>query len=141
MNLDAIRSHWTALQNTTGIGRIHDDDDYSRMVELADALIDSGLACDDGELSELFAWVSGLISDYDETHHTLPLASPVDMLRFFMEQHGLNQSDLPEIGSQGVVSEILAGRRMLNTRQITALVARFGVSADVFIAPPSGVTH
>jgi len=141
MNLDAIRSNWSASQVMTGIGRIHDDEGYSRMVELADALIDSGLVCDGGELSELFAWVGGLISDYDETHYTLPLASPIDMLRFFMEQHGLNQSDLPEIGSQGVVSEILAGRRMLNTRQIAALVARFGVSADVFISPVSSVTH
>jgi len=141
MNLDIIRSHWTALQDMTGIGRVHDDDGYARMVELADALIDSGLARDGGELSELFAWVSGLIADYDETHHTLPLVSPADMLRFFMEQHGLNQSDLPEIGSQGVVSEILAGRRMLNTRQIAALVARFGVSADVFIPPAPRLTH
>jgi len=141
MNLNVIRSNWAALQDMTGIGRIHDDDGYARMVKLADTLIDSGLARDGGELSELFAWISGLISDYDEIHHRLPLASPIDMLRFFMEQHGLNQSNLPEIGSQGVVSEILAGRRMLNARQIAALVARFGVSADVFIPPASKVTH
>ena len=58
-----------------------------------------------------------------------------------MEQHGLSQSDLPEIGSQGVVSETLAGRRMLNARQIAALVARFGVSADLFIEPADGPAH
>jgi HTH-type transcriptional regulator/antitoxin HigA len=32
-----------------------------------------------------------------------------------------------EIGSQGVVSEVLAGRRHLNVRQIPALAARFGL--------------
>ena len=63
------------------------------------------------------------------------------MLRFLMEQHGLSQSDLPEIGSQGVVSEILSGRRLLNARQITVLVARFGVSADLFIEPAPGLAH
>jgi len=141
MNLNAIRASWKTLRNTTGIGPIHDDEEYARMVTLADSLIDSGLAGDGGELSGLFALVSGLIAEYDDTHHVLPSASPSDMLRFFMEQHGLKQSDLPEIGSQGVVSEILSGRRMLNTRQIASLVARFGVSADVFIVPAQGSTH
>jgi HTH-type transcriptional regulator/antitoxin HigA len=50
-----------------------------------------------------------------------------------MQEHSLKQSDLPEIGSQGVVSEILNGKRQLNTRQIKALAERFAVSPVVFI--------
>ncbi|MFX6250459.1 helix-turn-helix domain-containing protein [Acinetobacter baumannii] len=50
-----------------------------------------------------------------------------------MEQHQLTQSDLPEIGSQGVVSEILRGKRDLNLRQVKALAERFGVGPAVFI--------
>src|SRR5690606_5809115 len=106
-----------------------------------DTLIDSSLAGEGGELSELFGLVSGLIADYDVKHHQLPQASPRDILRFLMEQHGLSQSDLPEIGSQGVVSEILSGRRMLNARQIASLMARFGVSADLFIEPALESAH
>jgi HTH-type transcriptional regulator/antitoxin HigA len=45
----------------------------------------------------------------------------------------LKQNDLPEIGSQGVVSEILNGKRELNTRQIQALSRRFGVSSAAFL--------
>ncbi len=45
----------------------------------------------------------------------------------------LTQSDLPEIGSQAVVSEVLNGKRDLNVRQIRALATRFGVSPAVFI--------
>ncbi|WP_269766614.1 hypothetical protein [Methylovulum psychrotolerans] len=41
---------------------------------------------------------------------------------------------MPEIGSQGVVSEILRGKRQLNVRQIQALSQRFKVSAQVFLA-------
>jgi len=141
MNLDAIRTSWQALQGITGIGFIHDDAQYARMVALADTLVDSGLADEGGELSELFAWVSKLVADYDDQHYTLPQASPQDMLRFFMEQHGLKQSDLPELGSQGVVSELLSGRRMLNARQIAALVARFHTSADVFMEPNPSPPH
>ena len=37
------------------------------------------------------------------------------------------------MGSQGVVSEVLAGRRRLNVRQIQALSARFGVDPGAFI--------
>ncbi len=50
-----------------------------------------------------------------------------------MDQHGLKQSDLPEVGSQGVVSEILNGGRELNVRQIKALSSRFGVPAAAFL--------
>ena len=40
----------------------------------------------------------------------------VDVLKYLMEEHHLNQNDLPEIGSQGVVSEILNGKRKLNVK-------------------------
>ena len=54
-------------------------------------------------------------------------------LKFLMEQHGLRQSELPELGSQGVVSEILTAKRELNLRQVRALAARFGVSVATFV--------
>jgi HTH-type transcriptional regulator/antitoxin HigA len=76
--------------------------------------------------------LSVLIEAYDEEHHAIPDVSGVDMLKFLMEQHGLSQRDLPEIGSQGVVSEILRGRRELNVRQIAALSERFHLSPGVF---------
>jgi HTH-type transcriptional regulator/antitoxin HigA len=50
-----------------------------------------------------------------------------------MVEHGFKQSDLTEIGSQGVVSEILSGKRQLNIRQVKMLSKRFGVSPGVFI--------
>jgi hypothetical protein len=49
--------------------------------------------------------VGDLIEDYEAEHHPLPDVSGVPALKFLMEQHGLKQSDLHEIGSQGVVSE------------------------------------
>jgi len=55
-----------------------------------------------------------------------------------MEAHGLTQSELPEIGSQGVMSEILSGERELNIRQIRHLAKRFGVSPAVFIENTAG---
>ena len=51
-----------------------------------------------------------------------------------MKEQGLNQADLKEIGSQGVVSEILTGKRKLNIEQIKKISSnRFNVSPLVFI--------
>ncbi len=58
--------------------------------------------------------------------HQEPLGSGLDALRFLMQQHGLTQSDLKqEIGSQGVVSEIINGRRKLTIKPIKNLAQRF----------------
>lgn len=77
--------------------------------------------------------VGDLIEDYESAHHPLPPTIGLQALKFLIEQHGLKQSDLPEVGSQGVVSEILAGKRELNLRQVRALGKRFGVSPATFI--------
>ena len=50
-----------------------------------------------------------------------------------MEEHNLKQRDLKELGSQGVVSEILSGKRKLTLRQVKALSKRFNISPAVFI--------
>jgi HTH-type transcriptional regulator/antitoxin HigA len=74
-----------------------------------------------------------LIDDYESELHPLPQTTGVDALKFLMEQHDLKQTDLHEIGSQGVFSEILTGKRELNIRQVRALSERFGVSAATFL--------
>jgi HTH-type transcriptional regulator/antitoxin HigA len=74
-----------------------------------------------------------LIEAYDERHHEILDVSGAEMISFLMEQHGLSQGDLPEIGSQGVVSEVLRGKRDLNVRQITGLAERFRVSPAAFL--------
>lgn len=59
--------------------------------------------------------------------------SATEALRFLMEQHDLRQSDLPEIGNQAKMSEVLSGKREINARQARALANRFGVEVGMFI--------
>lgn len=81
------------------------------------------------------------IEAYEDEHYTVPDSSPVEVfLKFLMEQHGLTQSELPEVGSQGVVSEILRGGRQLNARQIQALSQRFHISPAVFFPKPDSMS-
>lgn len=59
--------------------------------------------------------------------------SGAETLEFLMGQHSLKQGDLvKELGGQSVVSEILSGKRKLNSQQIIALSERFGVSPSAF---------
>lgn len=54
-------------------------------------------------------------------------------LKYLIKLHGIKQSQLKEIGSQGVVSEVLNGKRSLTLRHVRELSKRFNVSPNVFI--------
>jgi HTH-type transcriptional regulator / antitoxin HigA len=74
-----------------------------------------------------------LIERYESEHYSLPDASPAEVLRFLLDQHGLRQRDLAEeLGGESVVSEVLSGRRKLNATHIERLSTRFQVSPAVF---------
>ena len=68
-------------------------------------------------------------------NYKVPKASPADVLRFLLERHGLRQRDVAaELGGESVVSEVLSGKRKLNTAQIEQLSRRFRVSPAVFFS-------
>ena len=124
---------WEQFRAATQIGPIRSAAYYARMVAMLEHLLDTAQGDESHPAMELADIVGDLIGDYEARQHPLPEATGVQALRFLMEQHGLRQGELPEIGSQGVVSEILAGKRDLNLRQVRALAARFGVSAATFV--------
>lgn len=124
---------WQAFSQATDIRPIRDAAHYDRMCELLDALWESTQGDDAHPLWDLCELVGDLVHDYEATQHPVPEASGLDALRFLMQQHNLRQGDLPEVGSQGVVSEVLSGKRELNVRQIQALSQRFGVAPATFI--------
>jgi HTH-type transcriptional regulator/antitoxin HigA len=78
--------------------------------------------------------LSLLIERYESERYVLPEASPLQVLRFLMDQHGMTQQDLrAEIGSESLVSLVLSGKRNLTIPHIRALAKRFGVPAAVFL--------
>ena len=124
---------WEQFRQATDIAPIRDETHYARMTEMLEALLEDAQGNEDHPAMGLADIVGDLIEDYETEHHPLPDATGVQALKFLMEQHGLKQSDLSEIGSQGVVSEILTSKRELNIRQVRALSERFGVSTATFI--------
>jgi HTH-type transcriptional regulator / antitoxin HigA len=74
-----------------------------------------------------------LIEAYEEESHSIPDASPIDVLRTLMDANGLRQKDLaPIFGSESIVSEVLNGKRDINKNHIEKLSKRFDVSPAVF---------
>lgn len=128
--IDTVRAQWPALEP---LFLIRNEREYDAAVNRLNELLDEVGTDEKHPLYGLLDTLGTLIAAYEQEHEPLPPVSGADMLRFFMEEHGLRQGDLPEIGSQGVVSEILNGKRELNVRQIQALAARFGVSPAVFL--------
>ena len=131
--IEQLTAHYQALTSIVPLHPLKTDAHYDKAVGLLNALVDSGAARDGHPLSDLVDTLGVLIGEYDDEHYPQADVSALDTLRFLMEQHGLTQSELPEIGSQGVVSEVLTGKRELNVRQIRALAAKFAVPASLFI--------
>lgn len=75
-----------------------------------------------------------LISNYEDEHFPIPEAEPVEVLRHLMEAQDLKQEDLVGvIGSRGVVSEVVNGKRSISKAQAKALAEHFGVDVGLFI--------
>lgn len=131
-DLNNTIKHWKLIAND-----IHEPlniDDYKKLSNYLDRLLDIVGEDENHELIGLVDVISHMISMYDEQHnYQIKNESGIKALKFLMEQHGLNQADLPEIGSQGVVSEILNGKRKLNLKQIKNLSKKFHVSPETFI--------
>ena len=127
---DAI-THWPHVAPLLQPART--EAEYEALVEALDAVLDAGGADESHPMARLADYLGDLVAQWEARDPMPDGASPLEVLRFLMAQRGLKQVDLPEIGSQGVVSEVLHGKRTLNLRQARALAERFGVSAQVFL--------
>ncbi|WP_447756947.1 helix-turn-helix domain-containing protein [Pseudomonas moraviensis] len=113
--------------------RPEDEDDYDALVSAIDELLEITGDDESHPLMSLVDIIGDWIEEWDRTHHPMAKASGEEVLGYMMREHGLTQSDLPGVGTQSVVSEILSGKRKLNLRQIRWLAERFNVPIEVFI--------
>lgn len=97
---------------------IRNELEYDQAVKRLDSLLDEVGTNERHPLYGLLDTLGTLIHAYEEEHFKEPEPSGTEMLRYFMEEHGLRQSDLPEVGSQRAVSEVLRGKRELTAKQI-----------------------
>lgn len=75
-----------------------------------------------------------IIEEFETKQYPISPSSPQAILEHLMDARGIKQSDLVGIiGSKGVVSEVVNGKRELSKAQAKALGEFFNVSPALFI--------
>lgn len=124
-------SHWQYVAPI--VTRPQNKKQLEKLQSILDELLDTIGDNESHKLMGLVDLVSMLIASYEAEFTQLSKPSGIDALKYLMEVNELSQGDLPEVGSQGVVSEVLSGKRQLNLRQVKALARRFKVASTTFI--------
>lgn len=139
MNARELSASWQNFQQAFGIvGPIQDEAQYEHILEITGELMDELSVNEASPVASLVELLTDRIREYEARVHPWPdTATPAAVLKFLMEQRGLKQADLCSIGSQGVISEILRGKRELNVRQIGELSRLFNVSPAAFFPSPN----
>lgn len=134
MNVQSLCAPWVALHENLGLGTpIRDESHYEQLLEVAGEVSEIVASDEASPLAGLLPLLADRIREYEDRVHPWPdRSTPATVLATLMRAHGLRQNELPEVGTQGVVSEVLAGKRSLNLRQVTKLARRFSVPMEVF---------
>jgi HTH-type transcriptional regulator/antitoxin HigA len=122
--------HWGYVTPYAHIPK--NETEYKKLLTFVDELMKYSRQHKDNRVTSLLQLIAQNIEAYETQHYPTEPISPIEMLKFLMEEHGLGQGDLPEIGSQSLVSKILSGDRQLTVEHIRHLSKRFGVSPSVF---------
>lgn len=83
--------------------------------------------------ASLMETLRSLIETYENRIAPIPKQNTISILKSRMAEHSFKQKDMKEIGREGVVPEVLNGKRKLNARWIQSLSKMFNVSPVVFI--------
>lgn len=130
-DLQAATKIWPQISGIVSVPRTQEE--YDRAVALLDELIDEVREDEQHPLASLMDTLGTLVEAYEDANIPEPQNDPSSTLAFLMEEHGLGGNDLPEIGNQNEIAEILAGKRELDLKQIRQLGKRFNVSPEVFL--------
>jgi HTH-type transcriptional regulator/antitoxin HigA len=108
--------------------------DYRASLKAIESLMNARPKTPEGERLDVLVT---LVESYEREHFPLDLPSPVEAIKFAMDQRGLTVKDLePMIGRTNRVYEILNNRRPLTLKMIWRLHQGLGIPAACLIRPP-----
>ncbi|ABL68379.1 helix-turn-helix domain-containing protein [Paracoccus denitrificans] len=86
--------------------------------------------------ADRFDVLADLIEAYEDRHHPIPEADPVDLLKAHMEATGRTQADLGRLlGSTPRASEVVNRKRALTVAMIHKISTEWGLPADCLVRP------
>jgi HTH-type transcriptional regulator/antitoxin HigA len=112
---------------------LRSDADLDRAVAVIDDLTNCGkLAPEEQDYLEVLA---RLVEEYEDQHDPLPDLSPLEALRYLLDENELTQVQLSHDTGIPVatISEVLNGKRGISPKVRAALAARFKVSPALFV--------
>ena len=113
---------------------IRSEADYDAALRRVEALWGSASETPEGD--ELDVLVP-LIEAYEREHYPIDLPTPIDAIKFRLEQQGKNYTSLiGVIGQRTRVYEVMRGARPLSLNMIRKLHSKLGIPADVLIQSP-----
>lgn len=128
--IDSMIEHWLAIAPLTQMPK--NEIELEKQIRSVDELLDIVGSNEEHPLMGLLDLMSDQIEKYEQKKYHTSIGTGLDALKYLIKEQDIKQSELPEIGSQGVVSEVLNGKRQLNRRQIEDLASRFNVSPSTF---------
>ena len=111
---------------------IETEEEYDRLLAVAERLtFAQNLTPEERALYKLLVT---LIEVYETENYPIDKSEPHEILQHIMESSGTRQADLVGIiGSSGVVSEVVNGKRAISKAQAKALGDYFKISPSLFI--------
>jgi len=105
--------------------------DYRKALEALDKHFDAKRGTKEGDLIEVLAV---LIEKYEAENVPIEAPTPVEAIKFRMEQMGWEQKHLANLlGSRSRASELLAGSRPLSLKMIRLVHTEMGIPAESLI--------
>jgi HTH-type transcriptional regulator/antitoxin HigA len=131
MNIEQISQSWQNIAPL--LIPVFSEEDCDHREEQLKKLIKLNQQKKDHQISYLIKSIALTIEEYEKKEFPMEKAAGIEILRYLMEEHGLNESDFPEIGSQKLMLDLLNGNQELNLSMIKVLAKRFGVSEQTFL--------
>ena len=111
---------------------IETEEEYDRLLAVAERLTFAKNLTP--EQRALYKLLVTLIEVYETENYPIDKSEPYEIFQHFMESSGTRQADLVGIiGSRGVVSDVVNGKRAISKAQAKALGDYFKISPSLFI--------
>ena len=111
------------------------DADLDAAVAIVDELIDRQVLTSAEQ--DYLDVLSDLVEAYESDNIAMSPVGDAELLRFLIEQKGVTQAGAAAGAgiAESTISEVLAGKRKLNRRQIAKLACYFHVEPGAFLIP------
>jgi len=134
---DPVADDYLELVRRFPLRPIRGQADYDQAVEILKSLVgraDDGLTIGESDYADV---LGRMVGDYDRKHSSIlkHKASPLEILKYLMEEHGMNTTGLGALlgSGPGQASLILNGKRELSKANIRTLAGHFKVSPALFL--------